>query len=265
MAVPASAPAHRELLGRSVQGRPIVAYEVGDPAGIPVLVVGCIHGNESAGIAVARYLLHNPPAGSLWIVPVLNSDGGAHKTRGNANGVDLNATFPIAGADWAASTTPAGVRSRKLRRGSALADPAHASFRIRVVPQHLDLVWASGGNLRVERRFAEVSGLPYHRLPPLAGSAIDWQNHALPGTTAFGQSFRRRGRTGGRGALCARGARRRDGQAKMGLSHAQESAVSRTVSGTSVEIGAEGRRLLRSRVSPGRRAAARPIAVTSAA
>jgi hypothetical protein len=30
-----------------------------------------------------------------------------------------------------------------------------------------------------------VSGLPYRRLPPLAGSAIDWQNHALPGTTAF--------------------------------------------------------------------------------
>ena len=47
--------------------------------------------------------------------------------------------------------------------------------------QHLDLVWASGGNLRVERRFAEVSRLPYRRLPPLEGSAIDWQNAALAG------------------------------------------------------------------------------------
>jgi hypothetical protein len=51
--------------------------------------------------------------------------------------------------------------------------------------QHLDLVWASGGDRRIERRFARLSGLPYHGLPPLAGSAVSWQNHALPGTTAF--------------------------------------------------------------------------------
>src|SRR5262249_30935235 len=51
--------------------------------------------------------------------------------------------------------------------------------------QHLDLVWGSGGNRGIEKVFARVSGLPYHPLPPLAGSAIDWQNHALHGTTAF--------------------------------------------------------------------------------
>jgi protein MpaA len=51
--------------------------------------------------------------------------------------------------------------------------------------QHLDLVWASGGDRNVERRFARVAGLAYHPLPALAGSAIDWQNHRLSGTTAF--------------------------------------------------------------------------------
>ena len=51
--------------------------------------------------------------------------------------------------------------------------------------QHLDLVWGSGGDAALERRFARISGLPYHRLPALRGSAIDWQNHRLPGTTAF--------------------------------------------------------------------------------
>ena len=51
--------------------------------------------------------------------------------------------------------------------------------------QHLDLVWASGGNRRIERVFARVSGLPYYPLPQLAGSAISWQNNALRGTTAF--------------------------------------------------------------------------------
>src|SRR5207237_6836511 len=51
--------------------------------------------------------------------------------------------------------------------------------------QHLDMIWASGGDRRIERRFARLSGLPYHPMPPLVGSAISWQNHALPGTTAF--------------------------------------------------------------------------------
>ena len=187
MAVPASAPAHRELLGRSVQGRSIVAYEVGDPAGIPVLVVGCIHGNEPAGIAVARYLLHNPPAGlDLWIVPVLNPDGRAHNTRGNAHGVDLNRNFPYRwrrlGGVYYSGRRP--LSEVEARIAHSLILRTHPSVSV-WFHQHLDLVWASGGNLRVERRFAEVSGLPYHRLPPLAGSAIDWQNHALPGTTAF--------------------------------------------------------------------------------
>ena len=33
--------------------------------------------------------------------------------------------------------------------------------------------------------FARVSGLPYHAMPQLAGSAIAWQNNTLRGTTAF--------------------------------------------------------------------------------
>ena len=51
--------------------------------------------------------------------------------------------------------------------------------------QHLDMVWASGGNRRIEKVFARVSSLPYHPMPQLAGSAISWQNNTLPGTTAF--------------------------------------------------------------------------------
>jgi len=188
VAAPPSAPApHRELLCRSVQDRPIVAYEAGDPAGIPVLVVGCIHGNEPAGIAVARYLLDNPPAGlDLWIVPVLNPDGLATKARGNAHGVDLNRNFPYhwrrLGGVYYSGRHPLSEVEARIARSLILR--THPSVSV-WFHQHLDLVWASGGNLRVERRFAEVSGLPYRRLPPLAGSAIDWQNHALPGTTAF--------------------------------------------------------------------------------
>jgi len=175
------------LLGRSLDGRPIRAVEVGDPAGTPVLVVGCIHGNECAGVAIAERLERTSPRGvDLWIVPVLNPDGRAADTRGNAHGVDLNRNFPWR---WRRMT---GFYESGPR---PLSEPeARIAYRLisRLRPhvtiwfhQHLDLVWASGGDRRIERRFARLSGLPYHGLPPLAGSAVSWQNHALPGTTAF--------------------------------------------------------------------------------
>jgi protein MpaA len=170
-----------------VQGRPIVAIHAGDPDGIPVLVVGCIHGNEPAGIAVAARLARaSPPGVSLWIVPVLNPDGRARNARGNAHGVDLNRNFPfrwrrLAGVYYSG---PRPLSEPEARIAHALILRIHPVVSV-WFHQHLDLVWASGGNLRVERRFAQVSGLRYRRLPPLAGSAIDWQNHALAGTTAF--------------------------------------------------------------------------------
>jgi protein MpaA len=175
------------LLGRSVEGRAITAVEVGDPAGTRVLVVGCVHGNEPAGIAVAKQLERLSPVGvDLWIVPDLNPDGRAADTRGNAHGVDLNRNFPFR---W---RPMGGVYESGPR---PLSEPeSRIAYRLirRIRPtvavwfhQHRDLVWASGGRALLERRFARISGLPYHRLPALAGSAIDWQNHALPDTTAF--------------------------------------------------------------------------------
>jgi len=174
-------------LGRSVDGRPIDAIRVGDPSGTPVLVVGCVHGNEPAGIAVARaHAKHTPRGIDIWIVPDLNPDGVAADTRQNAHGVDLNRNFPFrwrrqAGV-YASGSRP--LSEREARIAYTLILRVHPRLTV-WFHQHLDLVWASGGNRDVERTFARVSGLPYRALPPLDGSAIDWQNHALPGTTAF--------------------------------------------------------------------------------
>jgi protein MpaA len=187
LAAPAGA-AHRvHLLGRSVQGRPIRAVEVGDPNGVRVLVVGCIHGNETGGIAVARALERlSPRALDLWIVPVLNPDGVAAGTRGNAHGVDLNRNFPVR---WKPLDGVYESGPRALSEGEA-----RIAYRLirRLRPhvtiwfhQHLDMVWASGGRRRIEKAFARVSGLPYHPMPQLDGSAVTWQNTALRGTTAF--------------------------------------------------------------------------------
>jgi protein MpaA len=179
---------HRtRLLGRSWDGRPIRAVEVGDPSSTRVLVVGCIHGNETGGIPVARALERLSPQGlDLWIVPVLNPDGVAAGTRQNAHGVDLNRNFPVrwrprtgvyASGPHALSEREARIAYRLIRR---LRPHVTIWFH-----QHLDMVWASGGRRRIEKAFARVSGLPYHPMPQLDGTSVTWQNNALPGTTAF--------------------------------------------------------------------------------
>jgi predicted deacylase len=93
-----------QMLGRSERGRPIMAIHAGDPNGLPVLVVGCIHGNECAGIPVAHALERVHPNFDLWIVPNLNPDGYAAGTRQNARGVDLNRNWsyqwPGGGRPW---------------------------------------------------------------------------------------------------------------------------------------------------------------------
>ena len=152
-----------------------------------MLVVGCIHGNESAGIAIARALERESPSGiRLLIVPVLNPDGVASGQRGNAHGVDLNRNFPYRWRplNGVFESGPRPLSEVEARIAYRLIRREHPLVSI-WFHQHRDLVWASGGRRSVERVFARVSGLPYHPLPALAGSAIDWQNHALPGTTAF--------------------------------------------------------------------------------
>jgi protein MpaA len=62
-----------------------------------VLVVGVIHGNEPAGLAVTDLLkkMAVPANVDLWILSELNPDGIQLKTRQNANKVDLNRNFPV--------------------------------------------------------------------------------------------------------------------------------------------------------------------------
>src|SRR4029077_13022119 len=96
----------RMVLGHSVLGRPIIAFRLGDPTSeTKILVVGCIHGNESAGTAIARALIADPPADiDLWVIRNLNPDGFRAGTRQNGRGVDLNRNFPFhwrpAGRPW---------------------------------------------------------------------------------------------------------------------------------------------------------------------
>ncbi|MHB8643455.1 MAG: DUF2817 domain-containing protein [Gaiellaceae bacterium] len=177
------------VVGRSVQGRAIDAYVVGNPtAKHRVLVVGCIHGNEPAGIAIARALEHvTPPRDTaLWIVPVLNPDGVAAGTRQNAHLVDLNRNFPWRWHDLE------GVYDSGPRAASEPETRAAISLILRVKPtvsvwyhQHLGVVDLSGGDAKLEQRYARLVGLRSLRLPRYPGSAASWENRVLPHSTAF--------------------------------------------------------------------------------
>jgi murein peptide amidase A len=186
---PALASAERPiLLGRSLLGRPIDAYEVGNRSSPrKVLVVGCIHGNEPAGIAVAHLLEESSPRQSdLWILPVLNPDGFAADRRGNARGVDLNRNFPWRWRPLGGiyDSGPRPLSEPESRIAYRLIERIRPTISI-WFHQHLGVVDESGGSLAVERRFASLAALPLARLPRYPGSATGWENHSLPGTTAF--------------------------------------------------------------------------------
>lgn len=124
------------LLGRSVQGRDITAQQVGDPTAVrTVLLIGQVHGNETAGTVVARTLLQGPRVEgiSLWVVPSLNPDGLARGTRTNAHGVDLNRNWP-----WSFVVQKAGTG--QYSGPSPLSEPENRALRDFILTQGVDLV-----------------------------------------------------------------------------------------------------------------------------
>jgi protein MpaA len=187
---PAASAAERSLIGHSVDGRPIVSVRSGatDPA-LKVVVIGCIHGDETAGMRVARRLIAaGAPAGvELWVVPTLNPDGVAADTRGNAHGVDLNRNWPfdwthLSGGEYPGTGPLSEPESRAARRFLSTVEPDLTIW----FHQPFGIVDRSGGDPFVEHRFADLIGLPLVRLPGrYPGSATRWQNHTFPRDTAF--------------------------------------------------------------------------------
>jgi murein peptide amidase A len=186
------APVQRSVIGRSVEGRAIRAWEVGEAgAARHVLVVGCIHGNERAGEAITRRLRGTqPPAGAqLLLVDRFNPDGCAAGTRQNARGVDLNRNSP---RRWRPLDRPGGTYYSGPRPLSEPESRAIVRFVKRFRPdvsiwyhQHARLVVRSGGDPRVERRYARLVGLPYRRYTRPPGSITSWQNASFPAASAF--------------------------------------------------------------------------------
>ncbi len=202
--------------GASVQGRPLLAVEVGD-SGPRLLVTAGLHGIEWIGIAVAMEVLARGPipGARLLVCPLLNPDGVARTEatggdapvgdlRKNANGVDLNRNFPLpygarpsripfAGAIDPSSATyrgpgPLSEPESRLLLELIDGDPPHAAINLHSFMGTFIAarVWSPSDWQGYRRlvRAGRSAGSPYHRLgtPVLdvfTGELEDWLHHAL--------------------------------------------------------------------------------------
>ena len=186
------------VIGRSVDGRAIHVVESGTPGQPRILVVGCIHGNECAGMAVIRALRRRPPPthADLWLVPTLNPDGRAAGTRQNAHGVDLNRNFA---AGWTRHGTPGSTYYSGPRPFSEPETQAARRLVTAIRPkvtiwyhQHMRLVWTSGKSVPAGPHVRD-DGRPAAVRAPLArrgGVGVDPRPVPAPATPSRSSSRR---------------------------------------------------------------------------
>jgi protein MpaA len=162
---------------------------------VPVLIIGVIHGNEAAGVAVTEDLLDLPvPDGvDLWIVESMNPDGQLANRRTNANLVDLNRNFP---EGWAPLGEPGNGQYAGTGPASEPETQAIVSFIDEIEPMlviwyHQDLYRiapAKGRAGEIRQRYADLTGLPVVPITggTYTGTAAGWARAALPeGGVAF--------------------------------------------------------------------------------
>jgi murein peptide amidase A len=183
-----------ETIGYSAQGRAIVASHRGTPGGTVVLVVGVIHGNENAGLAVLEDLRTMPlPAGvDLWLMDAMNPDGLANDQRHNGNGVDLNRNFPH---DWTQVAVPGDWEYSGTGPASEPETQAFIAFADRIRPAltlwyHQDLYRISPSNRSdgpLRERYAEITGLPIISVTggTYTGVAATWVRTTVPDAMSF--------------------------------------------------------------------------------
>ncbi|MCW2761163.1 MAG: hypothetical protein JWR85_1364 [Marmoricola sp.] len=208
-------------IGKTVQGRSIVAWRLGDPTSSRrVVVLAAMHGNER-GPSRILYNLRDGRAirgADIWVVPQYNRDGVVRRTRQNAHGVDLNRNYP---RNWAHLTgaTNSGPRPASEPETKAIMAFLRAVRPAFVVSFHQPLrgVGRAGPKgtafvrrlhrgLRLPMRSFNCSGVCH-------GTMTEWFNASFPGvavTVEYGRRLNKRqaARSGPNGLLKAVGARR---------------------------------------------------------
>lgn len=144
-------------IGTSLQGRSILAYRFGSGPS-KVIYVGATHGDEQG----SKYLLDSwineleanypkiPSHRTIIVVPLINPDGFAAKTRTNSRNVDLNRNFPA--NSWKSDVImPGGNLVIGGGGTSALSEPESKAIADYILGQNprLVLTYHSKGSLVV--------------------------------------------------------------------------------------------------------------------
>jgi murein peptide amidase A len=193
-AVPVTAQAQErtsEVIGYSVQGKPIVAKYRGpaDPAHV-IVVLGSMHGLEIAGERVIKVLESRavPPGVGMWLIPTMNPDGRGRQ-RENARGVDLNRNFP---GDWRAQGRQGIPKWSGRGPASEPETRAVTRFMTRVSPDALISFHQPFGVVDLSHRRARPAAIQLAkdmRLParvvncsgPCRGTLTGWVDRELEG------------------------------------------------------------------------------------
>jgi len=183
-----------EIIGYSAQGRPIVASHRGTPGGTVILVVGVIHGDENAGLAILQGLrtMQLPPNIDLWLMDAMNPDGLANNERHNGNGVDLNRNFPH---DWTQVSQFGDWEYSGTGPASEPETQAFIAFTDRIAPHltlwyHQDLNRISPSSRKdgpLRERYAAITGLPVLSVTggTYTGVAATWVRTTVPDAMSF--------------------------------------------------------------------------------
>lgn len=192
-----------QVIGYSVEERPLVVHQFGDGSSKRMIVAGIHGGYEWNTSALAdrliAFLTKNPgliPEHiTLYVLPTLNPDGRArsrgYEGRANANGVDLNRNFPF---DWQQTWETAGCWDYLPIDGGPypFSEPETRALAKFVLQEHVEAlisyhsaalgIFAGGdpsdpGSLSLAEAVAQVTDYPY---PPLntgchyTGMLADW-------------------------------------------------------------------------------------------
>jgi protein MpaA len=171
------APRHGQLVGRSLEGRPIYCQVFGEGEDV-LWILATIHGNEAAGTPLVakfvEWLEENPKeleGRQVVIVPVANPDGFAANIRHNRNDVDLNRNFPAGNFDAEVKTYGSTPLSEPESRALMRVLMQYFPDRIITIHQPLNCMdWDGDASEPLARAMAAKCKLPAKRVGSRPGS-----------------------------------------------------------------------------------------------
>ena len=168
-------PARHLLMGRSVQGQPIMIQVLGQGSDT-TLIMAAIHGNEPAGRGLVEQLSEHLRenlgvlAGRrVVLLPVANPDGMAAGTRENAHGVDLNRNFDAPNRVDNATNGNSALTEPESRALQKIIKDYNPS-RIVSIHQPLTCIDFDGPARALATRMAQYCDLPIKKLGAKPGS-----------------------------------------------------------------------------------------------